>query len=266
MPVNWIDVTSLSFNVMLLLERVQLSWFPGWLPENNLAIALRANPVVEWYMRHKCPEINEWLDEVIQNASDINNVAPEEVRRAEEAVIGSINDLVTYVVAPEVYDAQPFLAWDSEELSSLVDFSGKIVIDIGSGTGKLALIAAEKAEAVYAVEPVANLRQYLRKKAGERLLWNIFPVDGLITDIPFPDNFADIAMGGHVFGDNCQQEYAEMIRVTKPSGMVILCPAGAKQDDDRHNFLRSNGFEWSQFHEPGEGMVRKYWKRICEDK
>jgi hypothetical protein len=44
MPVNWMDVTSLSFNNLLLLERVQLSWFPGWLPEPELAIALRANP------------------------------------------------------------------------------------------------------------------------------------------------------------------------------------------------------------------------------
>ena len=34
MPVNWIDVTVLSFNTLLLLERVQLSWFPGWLPED----------------------------------------------------------------------------------------------------------------------------------------------------------------------------------------------------------------------------------------
>ena len=42
MAVHWIDVTTLSFNVLLLLERVQISWFPGWLPEQDLAIALVA--------------------------------------------------------------------------------------------------------------------------------------------------------------------------------------------------------------------------------
>ncbi len=55
MPVNWIDVTKLSFNTLLLLERVQLSCFPGWVPEEELAIALQANPTVEWYLRHKFP-------------------------------------------------------------------------------------------------------------------------------------------------------------------------------------------------------------------
>jgi len=48
MPVHWIDVSDLSFLTLLLLEQVQLSWFPGWLPEDRLAIALKANPAVEW--------------------------------------------------------------------------------------------------------------------------------------------------------------------------------------------------------------------------
>ncbi len=70
MPLDWIDATSLSFNTLLLLERVQLGWFPGWVPEEELAVALRANPVVEWYMRHKCPEIAGWLDGVMSKAPE----------------------------------------------------------------------------------------------------------------------------------------------------------------------------------------------------
>lgn len=58
MPVKWMDVSALSFNSLLLLERVQLSWFPGWLPEDELAIAFTANPVVAWYFRNKCPQLN----------------------------------------------------------------------------------------------------------------------------------------------------------------------------------------------------------------
>ncbi len=65
MPVDWMDVTSLSFNSLLLLERVQLSWIPRYMhvPEKELVIALRANQIVEWYFRHKCPELNPWLDQ-----------------------------------------------------------------------------------------------------------------------------------------------------------------------------------------------------------
>ena len=76
------------------------------------------------------------------------------------------------------------------------------MIDIGSGTGRLALVAAEKAHAVFAVEPVANLRRYIKEKAQREGYHNVFTVDGLITELPFPDGFADVTMGGHVFGDH----------------------------------------------------------------
>jgi hypothetical protein len=65
MPLNWIDTTDLSFNSLLLLERVQISWLPGWLPEPELAVALHANPVVAWYLGQKCPEVAPWLDKVL---------------------------------------------------------------------------------------------------------------------------------------------------------------------------------------------------------
>lgn len=262
MSVDWIDVSSLSFNVLLLLERVQLSWLPGWLPEEELAVALRANPVVEWYMRHKCPELKAWLDRIMAGTEGGQPPQPEEIRRAEEAVMKTINDVITYVVDPATYDAQPFLKWDPQELVSLVDFAGKTVIDIGAGAGQLALIAAEKAEAVYAVEPIAELRRYLKSKARKRGLENVFAVDGLITDLPFADRFADVTMGGHVFGDQPEEEYREMVRVTKPGGVLVLCPGNPDRDDDRHHFLVSRGFQWSRFEEPGEGMVRKYWKKV----
>jgi len=88
-------------------------------------------------------------------------------------------------------------------------------------------------------------------------------VDGLITDIPFPDQFADVTMGGHVFGDHLEQEYQEMARVTKPGGMVILCPGNDDRDNDRHRFLVSEGFHWwSRFEGPEDGMKRKYWKAV----
>jgi SAM-dependent methyltransferase len=261
-PVDWIDVSSISFNTLLLLERVQLSWFSGWLPEAELALALKANPVVEWYLRHKCPELNGWLDKVMAEVGEGQPPNPEKVRRAEEAVLRAINDLVTYAVDPAIYDAQPFLGWDSRELTSLVDFTGQTVIDVGAGTGRLALVAAEQAEAVFAVEPVTNLRRYLRDKARERGLKNVFPVDGLITDMPFPDGFAEVTMASHVFGDLPEEEFHELARVTKPGGAVILCPGNADWDNDRHHFLVSRGFQWSRFEEPEDGMKRKYWKRI----
>jgi 2-polyprenyl-3-methyl-5-hydroxy-6-metoxy-1,4-benzoquinol methylase len=259
---SWIDVSSLSFNTLLLLEKVQLSWFPGWLPEPELSIALHANPVVAWYIRHKCPELNGWLNDVLSQTGEGHSSKSGEIRNAEVTVMKAIHDLLTYAVNPAVYDALLFMNWDAQELTSLVDFTSKTVIDIGSGTGKLAFIAAGKAAAVYAVEPVANLRDYLKEKAKARGLSNVYAVDGLITELPFHDHFADVTIEGHVFGDQPEEEYSEMVRVTKPGGMVVLCPGNGDRDNNSHRFLISKGFQWSRFEEPGEGFVRKYWLRV----
>ena len=33
-------------------------------------------------------------------------------------------------------------------------------------------------------------------------------------------------------------------------------------DNDRHKYLVDKGFNWSSFMEPGDGMKRKYWKKV----
>ncbi len=262
MAVNWIDVSKLPFNVILLLEREQLTWFPGWLPEPELGTALEANPVAEWYLRRKCPEICAWVDQVMTQADA--SASAQEIRQAELDVMNAINDLLVYVVDPTIYDQLPFLGWDSNELMGLVDFSNKTVIDVGAGTGRLAFLAADsgRARTVFAVEPVGNLRRYMRGKAQTQSIENLFAVDGLITDIPFPDGFADITMGGHVFGDQPEAEQRELERVTKIGGMVILCPGNNDHDEGWHQFLVDQGYQWSRFEEPGDGVKRKYWKTI----
>jgi hypothetical protein len=75
---------------------------------------------------------------------------------------------------------------------------------------------------------------------------------------------AEIAMCGHVFGDLMEQELAELERIAKPGGMMILCPGNVDADNDGHQFLIGDGYEWGKFLEPGEtvgcGWKRKYWR------
>jgi SAM-dependent methyltransferase len=262
MPINWLDTKNLSFNSLLLLEGVQISWLKGLPAEVGpaMATALKANPTVAWYLKHKCSTISAWLKKISAMADPDNT--PETIYAAEQKVLKTINDWLVYVVAPNIYDNQPFLKWDDQELTSLVEFEDKIVLDIGSGTGRLAFLAAQNAFAVYPVEPVANLRLFIKAKANDFGLNNIYPVDGLITDIPFHDNFADITMGGHIFGDTPEEERRELERVTSPGGMVILCPGNNDKDNYAHKVLTTNGYSWSRFKEPEDGWKRKYWKTI----
>lgn len=259
----WIDVSDLSFNNLLLFETAQITWFPGWLPEKELALALKANPVVEWYMRHKCPQVNGWLDGLMQLAPR-EGLEPAAVRAAELCVLEGLDDLLVYAIDPGIYDRQPFLGWDTQELTSIAEFDGKVVLDIGAGTGRLALVAAETAQVVYAVEPVGNLREYLRAKAARLGIHNLYPVDGLITQIPFPDRFAAITMGGHVYGDHPQEELRELERVTQPGGLVILCPGSPDRETPAHQTLVEHGYTWSRFLEPRDGWKRKYWKVMAK--
>lgn len=260
MAPQWLQTEKLSFNSLLLLERVQLGWLRKTRLQSELAQALHAHPVVAWYIRHKNPEIAGWVDNLLQEYPPAE--CTEALYAAEQAVLKGINDWLVYVVDPTVYDAQPFLAWDSNEVTDLVDLRDRVVLDIGAGTGRLALLAAPLAAQVYAVEPVENLRRYLRIKAQNMDIDNLFVVDGLATAIPFPDLFADVVLSGHVYGDEPRAERLELERVVRPGGMLLLCPGNQDVDNEVHRELVEHGYRWSRFEEPVDGPRRKYWKRI----
>ncbi len=266
MPLNWMDVSDLPFTALALFERVQLGWMARAMPVESagaraLAVALPANPQTEWVMRHKAPEIGLWLDAVLARPEAGASHSPEEIRAAEVRVLAHYEDWLIYALDPQIYDNLPFLNWDSHELLGMADFRGRVVIDFRPGTGRQTFTAAPLAASVFAVEPSSNLRDYLRQKAKRMGVCNVHVVDGLMTDLPFPDGFADIVMSGHVYGDEPEAELAELLRVTRPGGNVLFCPGNNDVDNEAHAYLVSQGFEWARFEEPTDGMKRKYWRQ-----
>lgn len=266
MPLNWMDVSTLPFTAVALLERVQLRWMARSRPLEtaralDLAIALAAHPEIEWVMRHRAPEISPWLDAVLALPGATANHSAEEIRSAEVRVLASAVDWLVYALNPQIYEQQPFLAWESHELLDMADFRDRVVIDVGPGTGRQTFTVAPLARSVFAVEPSGNLRDYLRQKARKLAVCNVHIIDGLMTDLPFPDGFAHIVMSGHVYGDDPEAELAELLRVTQPEGWVLFCPGNSDVDNEAHAYLVSQGFKWARFEEPVDGMKRKYWRQ-----
>jgi ubiquinone/menaquinone biosynthesis C-methylase UbiE len=255
-----LDVNDINFNALLLLEPLHAAYLAQRLPDKAMGIALRAHPAVRWYLAQIYPPIKGYLERCLALAQ--TDPSAEDLRRAEIAVLNSMHDWLIYVLDPAKYDQLAFLKWDDSSLLSMANFTDKIVLDIGAGTGRLAFTIASQAHTVYAVEPVANLRRYLWEKRTRLGLENVFPCDGTITQIPFPDEFADIVIAGHVFGEHFEAEYNEMARVVRDGGMILLHPGTNAKENQAHSFLIDNGFNYDTFTEPTDGLKRKYWKTI----
>ncbi len=261
---GWLDVTELPIEWLYMLEKEHLQWTAAeWNNnqerERSLGICLRHHPSLLWYFKTLQPEDSGWFQRISEIVSE--PLPDEEIRQAKVDVLNWMNDWLVYIINPQVYLGLPFTQWSEQELTDMADFCGKRVLDIGAGPGLLTFIAAKTARSVYAVEPVSNLRRFIRKRAADLGFCHVYAVDGLITAIPFEDGFADLTMAGHVCGDDWNREIEEMRRVTAPGGTIVLHPAtnDSETDHEGHTFLVNQGFQWRRFEEPKEGWKRSYW-------
>ena len=241
---NWINPEDYTFDCMLLMERFQIGIIVGISdPEyrRDLGIALKYNPKVAWYFAHRCPEA---ADDVARLAAEAPEAGQDEVRACEMRIIGTVEDFVIYTT-PQRMDSQcDFIyGWDKARLFELCDFTDKLVLDVGSGSGRLAFAAAERAKLVIASEPVDMLREYMRDEIRRRGISNMRVCDGMCDCLPFPDGTFDVVMSGHVVGDRFQEEVAELARVVKPGGWLLDCPGDQPRKTHPSKELLEEGWE-----------------------
>lgn len=252
----------LEIEDLYLLEAFQISYLPGWVPERELAAILWAYPSVGRYLGKRSPAITDFLARVRDEHAPAKDA--EELAAFEDRLVWTIADLLVYNKCPEVYDSLDFHGWDFGEVTSIAALDGRVVLDVGAGTGRVALEAAQTARLVFAVEPVGRLRQVIREKADQLGLTNVYIVDGFNHQIPFPDSFADVLVTSHALGWRLDEELAEMERVVGPKGTIIHCPgtADAPHEEDQHQHLISHpwDYKFARYKQP-DGWKRKYWKR-----
>lgn len=96
-----------------------------------------------------------------------------------------------------------------------------VIADIGSGTGKLAVLLADFADTLYAVEPSVHMRRVLAARTAD--FPSVQVVAATAESTGLPDHSVDVitvAEAYHWF-DN-EQARAEFRRILKPGGHVFL--------------------------------------------
>lgn len=98
---------------------------------------------------------------------------------------------------------------------------GEHVVDVGAGTGNVALLAAGVGARVTAIEPAARLREVIAETALDR---DLTVVDGTAASIPLPDSSADAILSNFavIFAPDPAAALAELARVAKPKGRILL--------------------------------------------
>src|SRR4051794_32578328 len=104
---------------------------------------------------------------------------------------------VLYRDYPEVYDAFSSYTHDPpwiDMVQQVIPLAGKVVADIGAGTGESSFAIAEHAARVIGVEPEAAMRAVAEEALGARQLSNVTFVDGSAGAIPLADESVDVAI------------------------------------------------------------------------
>ncbi|MCP4241102.1 MAG: class I SAM-dependent methyltransferase [bacterium] len=246
---------------LFLLEAHQVAGLVGRAPSRELAEVLHAHPRLHRYLNTRYPPIAESLVRLLAAHDPANNA---ELRECEQAVVWEIVDWIVYQRAPESYDTAAIVDWDIAALTEVADPVGKVVIDAGAGTGRVAFSLAPDARHVFAVEPVTALRRYLRDKAAHLGIGNVYVLDGFLHAIPLPDDSADVLVTLQAIGWHLDEELVEIKRVVKPGGTAVhLFGAGdaASFDHPVDRSLEKSGYRSDRYEETGL-LIQRCWKQF----
>lgn len=180
-------------------------------------------------------------------------------RRSRAAAVESARDEVmerlfwplVYWKEPEEYEALIAGEHINPRLLDAIDLDGRVVCDIGAGSGRFTLHAATRARRVIAVDATPALLRRLRANAHAAGIRNVTARRGSFAALPLRDAAVDVAVACSAFTrtgpHGGSRALAEAERIVRPGGdVVVVWP----QDP---GWLRTMRFEHVAVH--GAGVV-----------
>ncbi len=102
--------------------------------------------------------------------------------------------------------------------------AGEMVLDVGTGTGVVAITAARAGARVAALDLTPELLEHARENGRVAGLADIAWSEGDAEQLPYPDASFDVVLSqfGHMFAPRPDVVMAEMRRVLKPGGRIAF--------------------------------------------
>jgi SAM-dependent methyltransferase len=102
--------------------------------------------------------------------------------------------------------------------------AGELVLDVGTGTGVVAITAARAGARVTALDLTPQLLAQARENASIAQTEDIVWTEGDAEALPYPDASFDVVLSqfGHMFAPRPDVTIAEMRRVLKPNGRIAF--------------------------------------------
>lgn len=139
-----------------------------------------------------------------------------------------------------------------QAMRSVGSWDGRVVLDLGCGTGFHLPRFAETAASVVGVEPHGDLVALARRRT--RRLPHVRVEQGTAQAIPLPDASVDVmhARWAYFFGPGCEPGLAELDRVVRRGGTAYVID----NDPTRSTF---GGWFRRAFPEVDPGAVERFW-------
>lgn len=247
---------------LLLLESFQIKYLPDRVAAREFATLLSEYPVVHRFLVNKYPPVASFLTRLLEeNKTDGES---HQIWDLCQEALWEIADLILYNKHPELYDRSKRIHWDISEIFSITSLEGKMVADVGAGSGRIAFLVAPHASAVFAVEPLGSFRSFMKEKAVKQDVHNLYIMDGTLDSIALPDDFLDVLITSNAIGWNLDAELKEIERVVKPGGHAIhLLHAEPKYEDPHMGTLTSEPWNYVFVRNLFQDVVKvKYHKEI----